>query len=675
MTRPGRLGVVLAAFLALAWPAAAAAAPTFGSDVAPILYTHCVRCHQPGGAAPFPLVRYRDARQRARQIAEVTRRGLMPPWQADANGHEFVGQTRLSPAQIATLEAWAASGASEGPAPAAAPRLTAGWQLGPPDLVVTLPDPFMLPADGADLFRIFVLPLPVEIRRFVRGLEFHPGDAAVVHHVNIRLDRTPASRARDREDPAPGYDGLLTRTAVFPDGHFLGWTPGQTAPLLPDGLAWALEPGTDLVLQAHMQPNGRPAAVQPAVGLYFTEVAPTHRLSMLRLGRQDLDIPPGEAAYTVSDRFTLPVGVDLHALQPHAHYRAREIVGDATLPDGRLVPLIHIRDWNFRWQHLYRFAAPPFLPAGTTVSMRYTYDNSAANPRNPSQPPVRAPWGQRSFEEMGDLWLQVEARSADDLAALNRAFRPKAVREDLVGYESLIRRAPDDVGLHDDAAVLYLELGDFAAAAAHWREGVRLQPTVPSAHFNLASTLALAGDRAAARVSLERALQLDDRYARAHTGLGRLLLVDGEAAAALPHLRAAIALAPDDADAHYQFGLAERALGRPESAVAAWRRATTLAPGWVAPAIDLAWQLATRSSATAGDRRDAVALATRAVTLTARGDAAVLDVLAVALAADGQFDRAVTIADEALAIAHDAALARAIARRRALFAQQQRFAY
>src|SRR4029077_15283981 len=139
---------------------------------------------------------------------------------------------------------WADSGAAEGERPASpqppapSPRVWAnGWQLGKPDLVLTLPQPYTLAAEGTDAFHIFVLPIPVDRARFVRGLEFRPGNPKVVHHANIRIDTTPASRRLDDAAPRPGYDGLISRTATYPDGHFLGWTPGQVAPLLPADLA------------------------------------------------------------------------------------------------------------------------------------------------------------------------------------------------------------------------------------------------------------------------------------------------------------------------------------------------------------------------------------------------------------------------------------------------------
>src|SRR5439155_11206226 len=144
-------------------------------------------------------------------------------------------------------------------------------------------------------------------------------------------------------------------------------------------------------------------------GLYFTDRPPVAVPSIVRIGRQDLDIPAGESRYVSRDSYVLPVDVDVYAVQPHAHYRAKEIKGIATLPDGTEKWLIYINDWDFRWQDQYRYNQPFALPRGTRVAMEYTYDNSAANFRNPTQPPRRVTWGQQTFDEMGDLWLQVVA--------------------------------------------------------------------------------------------------------------------------------------------------------------------------------------------------------------------------------------------------------------------------
>src|SRR5437764_1213172 len=480
--RIGRLARLLFTVASVVTACGIAAAPagpvTFARDVAPIVFERCAVCHHPNGSAPFSLLTYATARPHATQIAAVTRTRVMPPWKSEPGYGDFIGHRPLTDGEIRVLQRWLEDGAAEGdpadlPTP---PQWTDGWQLGIPDLVVALTQPYMLAAEGTDVSRVFVLPIPIERMRYVRGIEFRPGNAKVVHHANIRIDRTPASRVLDEQDPAPGYDGLLSHSAVYPDGHFLGWTRGQVAQLLPKGLAWRIAPRTDLVVEVHMKPSGKPEVVQPSVGFYFGSDPPERTPAMLRLGRQSIDIAPGEKDYAVTDSFVLPVDAEVQAVQPHAHYRAREVRGIATLPDGTTKWLIFIKDWDFKWQHVYRYVAPFMLPRGTTLSVRYTFDNSADNPRNPRQPPTRVTWGQWSQDEMADLWIQVLTRDDRDLQTLNAAFRAKAIAEDIVGYESMIRRDPRRVQLHDDVAQLYLDQGRATEAAAHLEASVRLKP-------------------------------------------------------------------------------------------------------------------------------------------------------------------------------------------------------
>ena len=310
-------------------------------------------------------------RQRATQIVQVTKRRFMPPWNVEPGIGRFEGQRVLTDTELSMIESWVAAGTPEGNA-AETPTLPTfpdGWLLGTPDLIVTPPESFTLTATPNDAFRIFAIPLPVSQRTYVRGIEFHPGNPRVVHHANIRVDRTGASRQLDAQDPLPGYDGLMPRSAEYPDGHFLGWTPGQVAPLVAPDLAWTLEPGSDLVVQLHMQPSGAVEDVRPVIGLYFSKTPPVQTPSILRLGSQGIDIPAGEGHYVIRDAYTLPVDADLLAIQPHAHYRAKEIVGTAQFPDGTTRRVMHIRDWDFRWQHVYRLVEPLPLPKGTRLSM------------------------------------------------------------------------------------------------------------------------------------------------------------------------------------------------------------------------------------------------------------------------------------------------------------------
>jgi Flp pilus assembly protein TadD len=579
------LAIVFVATCALP---AAAQAPTYSKDVAPLVADRCGVCHHPGGSAPFSLLTYADVKQRATQIASVTRSRIMPPWKADPSNGPFLGQHPLSDSEIAMLSRWVEQGAPEGDAAQLPPPrvYTEGWQLGKPDVIVTLPKAFTLPAEGTDVFRIFALPIPIAQARFVRGLEFRPGNPKVVHHANIRVDPTSESRRLDDQDPRPGYDGLLARTAVYPDGHFLGWTPGQVAPLLPPDLAWRLDRRTDLVVELHMQPSGKPEQVAPSIGFYFGDDVssdaahggPSRTPSMLRLGRQNIDIAAGDAQYVVTDSYVLPVDVEVQAVQPHAHYRLREARGDATLPDGTTRPLIGIADWDFRWQHVYRFVNPVRLPKGTRLSMRYAYDNSSANPRNPQQPPARARWGQRSSDEMGDLWVQVLTRDDADLERLNRDFRPKVAAEDVQGYEVEIEKHPGDAGLHDDAAMLYLELGRAQPAIAHFEASLKLKPDTAAAHYNLGTALTVARRLNEAGAQYREALRIDPSYAAAHNNLGSVYLADGRFDAAIHEFTEVARLQPESPVGWKNLAAAYAMAGQFDRAVEAADAALRLKP-------------------------------------------------------------------------------------------------
>lgn len=577
--RPRTFAGVAALLLPLVAAAPAhAQGVTFTRDVAPIIFKSCVSCHRRGGPAPFSLATYEDVRRRAQQIAEVTRSRFMPPWKAEPGVGHFVGQHPLTEQQIALISTWVRAGTPRGQAQhlPPLPASTGGWLLGRPDLIVKPDESFTLQAQPADVFRIFAIPVRVARRTYVRGIEFHPGNARVVHHANIRIDRTPATRQLDEADPLPGYDGLMPRSAEYPSGHFLGWTPGQVAPLVSPQLAWTLEPGSDLVVQLHLQPSGAVEQVQPEIGFFFSDRPPTRTPTILRLGSQGIEIPPGEARFVVRDAYTLPVDVLLLATQPHAHYRAREIRGVADLPDGSSRLVMHIKDWDFRWQHVYRAVTPVRLPKGTRLSMEYTYDNSAANVRNPQLPPVRVFWGQRSKDEMGDLWFQLLADNDRDRRMMEAEITRKMSAEDIVGYETMIRADPRDAGLHDDVALLYLGIGRAPDAVRHFEASAALRPASATAQFNLGTALAHAGRLDDAVTAFRAALATRPEYGLAHTNLGRVLLTQGKTADALLHLQEAVRL--DDTNAQAIFGLSEAlaAAGSYDMAVAMADRALTL---------------------------------------------------------------------------------------------------
>ncbi len=530
--------------------------PTFNRDVAPLLFEKCATCHRPEGAAPFPLVSYRDARSRARQIADVTESGFMPPWLPEKGFGDFKGERRLTLEERSLLKEWVEGGAPEGEARdrPLAPALPRSWQLGEPDLVVETARSYTLPAGGEDVYRNFVIPLSIESRTYVRALDLHPGNPRIVHHARVLVDRSRASRRLDEKDPESGYDGMLVDGAEFPEGLFLGWSPGKVPIEGDEALVWPIEPSSDLVLQLHLLPSGKPEEIRPSVGLYFTDSPPRKRAAALQLGSRTIDIAAGDAAHTVEDDYVLPADVEAIGVYPHAHYLCREMQAFATLPDGSRTWLLRILNWDFYWQDEYRYQTPVPLPRGTRITMRYVYDNSASNPRNPFDPPRRVRWGARSSDEMGDLLLMVLPRDPEDLSALRADFRRNELLQEVEGYEKTLEADANDVDVRHELAFAYRELGRTADAILEWGRVLRARPAFAEAHYNLGGALASEGRRSEAVSSFEKAIEANPGYAEAHNNLGVLQQSEGRLEAAESSYRRAIELRSDYAFAHHNLG-------------------------------------------------------------------------------------------------------------------------
>src|SRR6185437_10822342 len=192
--------------------ALALSAPTFTHDIAPIVFRSCAPCHHAGGAGPFPLLTYGDVRKHARQIADVTRSRFMPPWLPEQGYGDFEDERRLTTREVQTIQDWVAHGAPEGsstdlPEPPSFPK---GWQLGKPDLVVTAPRAFAVPAAGPDRFWNFVLSPKIDSRRYVRAVEIRVDNPRLLHHANLVIDRTGALTSRG--GGFPGMELALERS-------------------------------------------------------------------------------------------------------------------------------------------------------------------------------------------------------------------------------------------------------------------------------------------------------------------------------------------------------------------------------------------------------------------------------------------------------------------------------
>jgi mono/diheme cytochrome c family protein len=381
--------------------------PTFNRDIAPILYHNCTSCHRAGEVAPFALMTYDDAAKRAKQIAAITEARVMPPWKATPGYGEFLDERRLTELQIATIKDWAMHGAPEGdakdkPVP---PTFTAGWMAGQPDQVIEMMQPYSVPAEGPDQFRCFVVPMNAKEDEYVKTVEFRPGNAKIVHHAILFMDSSGEARKKETV-PGQGYD-CVGGPGLDITGALGGWAPGSLPATSRPGIAATIKKGSDLVLQIHYHLDGKPEQDQSRLGLKFSSEPPTKGLTLFVLGNEKIDIPAGDSNYVIKASGEIPMDAEAIAVFPHAHYLAKDMKVDAHLPDGTVVPLIWIKDWDFNWQGAYRYASPVKLPKGTKLEMQYTYDNSAANPHNPSNPPREVKFGEQTTNEMAFAFVSV----------------------------------------------------------------------------------------------------------------------------------------------------------------------------------------------------------------------------------------------------------------------------
>jgi hypothetical protein len=408
---------------------------TFNRQIAPIIYQNCSSCHRPGEAAPFSFLSYNDVVKKANTIAKVITSHIMPPWKAEPASYPYRDERRLTTEQIALIQTWVKNGMPEGDAAdkIEPPKFASGWQLGEPDLIVEMPAAYHVPADGPDIYRNIAVPLGLTEDKWITAIDMRPSARSVVHHVLYSADPHGLAHERAQQGNEPGFSGMRTGASI-PLG---GWAVGAQPHFFPEGLALKVPKGSDLVIQYHFHPTGKPEAEKSVIGLYFAKKPPTRTLTGIQMPPHyslfsGLDIPAGEKDFVIRDSYTLPIAMDGVGVSAHAHYIAKQLKMTATLPNGEVKTLLWIKDWDFAWQDKYYFQQFVPLPAGTRLDAEIHWDNSADNPRNPASPPVRVQWGEETKDEMGSISLIAVPHDESDLATFRADIsqrEKKLVRE------------------------------------------------------------------------------------------------------------------------------------------------------------------------------------------------------------------------------------------------------
>jgi hypothetical protein len=449
--------------------AAAAEAPTFNKDVAPIIYEKCASCHRPGEVAPMSLLSYQEARPWVRSIKAKVASREMPPWFADDRYSTFADKKALTKEQVDTIVKWVDAGAPQGVGKApAAPKFVEGWSNfmnRPPDAIVEMPMRFDIPAEGElPNFTIWG-PNPFKEDKFMEAVQLRPEVISATHHSDVvarplpegtKLGRGPAWPGGPDLDFAPMYPdgtsysvlvggGDLTEREHSPefekrreeakanafrtqgDSMLLFYVPGGGYQKFPAGAAKRISAKNNLTWALHYTPTGKPEKDSHRLGLWYTQTAPTHEVLTQRVGETHIaegqefgtrafsgggggetvpNIPPMVSDWKITAITTFKDDVTLYGMWPHMHVRGKDMTFLATFPDGREQVLLHVPKYDFNWQLQYQLVEPVKLPAGSTIKTIGHYDNSPSNRYNPA-PDKPVYWSEQSWDEMFNGWMEV----------------------------------------------------------------------------------------------------------------------------------------------------------------------------------------------------------------------------------------------------------------------------
>jgi len=421
----------LAIAAALALAPMATADVTYSKEIARLYQAKCQGCHRAGDIGPFALDSYQAAITWGEDIQRVVREKLMPPWKpVDAHG-KFKNDFSLTDEERETILAWYRAEAPEGdPADLPEPTPETGeWQLGEPDAVIQLPEMYKVPR-RKDIYRCFVVPTGFEEDVWIKSVQVVPGNRQVVHHVILYLDETNRSTELDARDEEPGYEcfgGPGDGVEVGLSTMLGGWVPGTRAGMLPEGVGLLVPKGARVIVQMHYFPAGKEHSDQTKIGLYLAKSTETltRRLVFAPLVNRTFRIPAGAREHQVSATYPILPGLtgQVYLVVPHMHLLGKKIQVTRTNSFSRVNDtLIKIDDWDFNWQGFYAFQEPMKLNIFDNLRVQCTFDNSAENPRNPSNPLKDVRWGEGTEDEMclSFIGLSFDNPSVVDIFKLQR---------------------------------------------------------------------------------------------------------------------------------------------------------------------------------------------------------------------------------------------------------------
>jgi len=393
----------------------------YSETIAPLLVEKCADCHRTGGIGPWAMTSHAMVQGFSPMIRETILTKRMPPWHADPEIGEFLHDLSLDVDEARQLVSWIDAGAPRGegddPLTSVAAQDTQ-WELGEPDLVVTLPT-FDIPATGTLDYQFFEVKNPLDHDVWVKAVQIAPGDRQVVHHAIATFGDSSNAAGQGDSSESLFQPQLMT------------FVPGNETYIYPENTGVYIPAGTSFYTQMHYTTYGKATSDQTRIGLYFSDEAPEHVLQHFSIINPELRIPQGVAEHEETAYYQFQRDAVIYSLFPHAHYRGRASEFAIRYPDGREEVVLSVPNYDFNWQRYFQFEDPIEAPAGTFVIHRTVYDNSTANLSNPD-PSVNVRFGEQTWEEMlyGGISFRYEEPGENDfevneddyLAALAMGF-------------------------------------------------------------------------------------------------------------------------------------------------------------------------------------------------------------------------------------------------------------
>lgn len=391
-TRLFVLGIIAASIALATWLAGAQTAGkeiTYANQVSRLVQKRCQSCHRDDGVAPFALLSYEQIKGHAKTMRESVLAKRMPPWHADPRYGKFLNDRSLQHDEIDTLVAWIDGGMKKGddkdlPPPATFPT---GWSIGKPDVVITMPNEFSVPAEGVLPYKKFTVDPGFTEDKWIERAEARPG-SKTVHHILVYII-TPG---------VPTYDGMGNTTVLC------GTAPGDMPTIYKPGLATKIPAGSKLLFEIHYTPNGKPDSDRSCIGLLFAKQPPKHEVKKNILVKLNIRIPPNDPNHGEESWFMFPSDIRALSFMPHMHVRGKSWEYEVIHPDGRKETLLSVPRFDFNWQSIYRFAEPVLIPKGAKLHCVAHWDNSANNRNNPD-PNKLVTYGEQTWDEMMNGWI------------------------------------------------------------------------------------------------------------------------------------------------------------------------------------------------------------------------------------------------------------------------------